>query len=101
MSKYSRADILLSLQRALLGEVSSYLRQVTVDWDNEEIIIRCYFNGPISDIDRESMECVHTSVIADFFPEHSVDLEIIRKDAPAPIGTRGAVVYARREYAAD
>jgi hypothetical protein len=46
---------LLSVQRALSGEVSPPLRGVTVGWYDYVIQLRSYFDGPISEEDRESM----------------------------------------------
>jgi hypothetical protein len=94
----SRATVLLSLQRALLEEVSGDLRGVTCGWDQSKIVIRCLFNGEIIDDDRESMECVSTQVVADF-PEQSIELEIIRLDMPQPLNFQMLMdwVYWRRE----
>lgn len=58
--------IYLSVQRALLGNVSSALRCVAVDWGEKWIRIVCYFDGPVSDEDRESMQLMETEVMADF-----------------------------------
>ncbi len=64
-----RQCVLLSVQRALLGEVPPALRGVTLGWDDSLIYLRCYFDGPISEEDHESMELVATEVMADFFLE--------------------------------
>jgi hypothetical protein len=94
----SRAAILLSLQRALLGEVSGSLRGVTCSWDQSKIVIRCLFDGEIADDDRESMECVATGVITDF-SEQTIELEITRLDMPEPLNPQTLMdwVYRRRE----
>ena len=42
--------------------------------NDSEIIIRCYFEGQITEENEESMDCVATEVIADF-PEHTIDLQ--------------------------
>lgn len=93
-----RINVLLSLQRALLGEISPNIRGITCSWDTSIITIHCYFQAEISDDDRESMECVATEVIADF-PEHRVILECKRLDMPASLNpyTLSAWVYRRKE----
>jgi len=91
----TRSAVFLSIQRALLGEVSSALRGVSVDWDHQTINIRSYFDSEISEDDRESMSSVQTEVLADF-PSHGVNMEIIRLDVPAEL-PQGMFIYVRRE----
>lgn len=80
-----RASLLLSVQRALLGEVSPAVRGVTVGWREHVILLRSYFDGPISAADRDSMSCVGAEVIGDFPEPWTIDDEVIRCDAPAPL----------------
>jgi hypothetical protein len=94
-----RTSVLLSIQRALLGEVRPTLRCVTVGWDSDSIRILCYFDGEISEDDRESMECVLTEVIASFPPSEGdrIQLDCVRRDAPGPIDFLKSTVYRRHE----
>jgi hypothetical protein len=96
-SSQRRSDVLLSIQRALLGEVSPRLRAVTVTFDEKSVAARAYFDGELDDEDRESMSSVETQLLADFPEEHSVTVECHRLDAPAPIADDGTWVFARRE----
>jgi hypothetical protein len=98
--KYSlRNKLFLSLQRALLGEVSASLRCVTCSWDENQIHILCFFDGEISDDDQESMHCVETEVMADFPAEVSVSLKSVRLDYPEPLNPHTLVgwVYKRKD----
>jgi hypothetical protein len=92
-----RASLLLSVQRALLGEVPPALRGVTVGWHDDVIQLRSYFDGPISEVDRESMSCVATEVIADYAEPWTIEEEVIRWDAPEPMDCLAAWAYLRRE----
>lgn len=92
-----RQAALLYAQRALLGEVSAALRGVTVAWQDKTVTVRCYFDGPISDADRDSMESVHTELLADFLPDVDVSLEVRRRDWPDPMESLQEWVYRRRE----
>jgi hypothetical protein len=92
-----RQAALLYTQRALLGEVSPALRGVTVDWGGTAVKVRCYMDGPISDADRDSMEAVHTELLADFLPDIEVNLEVCRRDWPDPMETLREWAYRRRE----
>ena len=97
-----RIEVLLRLQVALLGEIPPALRGITYDWDQDKIVVHCYFDGEIAEEDRESMEDVVAEVIASF-PEHEVILDCIRKDIPEPLNplTLKAWVYHRRENIED
>lgn len=93
-----RCRVLLSFQAALLGEVSPNIRGITSAWNDSTIEFRAYFDGEIPEDDEESMECVATQIIAGF-PEHEVNLQCIRLDAPEPLNPHGltAWVYRRKE----
>ena len=101
-----RQKILLSVQRALLGSVTSNLRGVAIDWNNNEIRIVGYYDGPISDDDREEMSCVDAEVATDFIDAASVDFALHRLDMPERIigldseigpGSHRAWAFLRKE----
>jgi hypothetical protein len=92
-----RCEVLLSLQRALLGEVTPNLRAVTVNYDDTSIHFEAFFDGAISDDEREGMSLVETEVLADFPAVHKVTHEVIRMDAPAMIPKDRIWVYFRKE----
>lgn len=90
-------ELRLVLQTALLGEVGPLLRAVGFRQEAETVGIRFYFDGPISDEDRESASCVVSEVLASR-PEHvPVSGQVMRCDAPAPIPGDAWLVYRRRE----
>jgi hypothetical protein len=91
-----RTRILLSVQRALLGEVSANLRAVTAH-DDELVLVVFYFDGPISEEDAETVSVIHTEIIADFFPEVEVEVKCVRLDAPTRIEDDGLRIYRRKE----
>lgn len=88
----------LSLQRALLGEVSPNLRAVVFSMTGLVIDARFYFDGPISQEDEETVSCVETEVLADYEPGYTVTAHCIRLDFPAPINDDGVWVYLRQEH---
>ena len=90
--------MLLTAQVALLGEVSSTLRAVSLAWSPENIHLRAVFDGEIDEEDRESMECVGTEILASF-PTHELEVECTRLDAPTPLNQLFlmAWVYMRKE----
>ncbi len=93
-----RAQVLLSIQRALLGAVSSRLRGIACAWDHSRISIKAFFDGEVSEVDKEAMEVACSEVLSDF-PEHRVDVESVRLDYPEKLTLSGlnAWVYRRME----
>ncbi len=97
-----RIKVLLSLQRALLGEITPEMRAVAVQWSPNRIAIRVYTDGEAPAEVREDFDAsVVTQVVADFsFPDQgdpSVEFEFARCDAPTRLPDWGQLVYARAE----
>ena len=94
----NRRAVLLTAQVALLGEVSTAVRGITLGWTSQKILLRAVFEGEVQDDDRESMDCVATEILASF-PNHEVDFECIRDDAPESLGPHFlmAWVFVRKE----
>lgn len=101
MSDSRRNTVLMALQQALLGEVVSHLRAVTVEYDDQSVHFCAYFDGDVSEDDRESLSCVETEVMAALPSSNAVTHEAIRLDAPAPIPKDRTWVYYRAERSAD
>lgn len=92
-----KAEVLLALQQALLGEVPANLRVVTVVYDESSIHFDAYFDGEITDDAREAMSRVETEVMALFPETHTVSHTTIRCDYPQPIPKDRTWVYCRQE----
>ena len=60
------ATLRLSIEQALLGEVTSRLQAVTCGVQNRSITVRAYFRGSVTEQDVERIEMVGTEVIAHF-----------------------------------
>jgi hypothetical protein len=93
----SREQVALILQVALLGEVSPALRGVAFRVGDREVQVEFYYDGSVSEEDRESASCVVTEVIAALPEDFSVSEEIVQFDAPARLPTVEAWAYRRRE----
>jgi len=93
-----RISVLLAVQRALLGAIGPKLRGVTVGWSEAEVRVRCLYCGPITDLDRESMNEVEAQLLGDF-PEDHVEVVLESYDEPFALAGRvlDAWVYCRRE----
>jgi len=77
-----RTNLLLSAQHALLDSIPCSLRGVTVGWKGTVIMMRCIFDGDISDDARELLSIAATEILADFPSPYTISFECIRVDAP-------------------
>jgi len=91
-----RVQVLLSVQRGLLGEVTPDLRAVAVAWSTGCVIGRFYYERAITDDMVECVNEIETSVMADF-----PDVEVRFAAVSAPEGTEmdalEAWAYVRAE----
>ena len=87
----------LSIQRALLGEVSDKLRAVTFSVSEIRLDIKFYFDGEVGEDDFESASCVETEVLADYEEGYKVSVRCLRVDFPNSINDCGVWVFRRRE----
>src|SRR5215813_7353975 len=59
-------DLKLSLQSALIGEVTSNMAAVTCALRQNLIVLRCYYFGMPSEADKQRLLAISSEVIADF-----------------------------------
>ena len=91
--------LLLSFQRALLGEVHSQVRQASIRADAAEQVvhIRFEYDGHPSDVVRESCSRVAAKVIADFSGSWGLDEQHVSIPAPSKLSPLVHVAYRRAE----
>lgn len=70
----------LSIQRALIGEVTDKLFAVTVGIEEKNVKINAYFSGEVSEDDRERISVVATEVAADLPEGYMVEDESVSSD---------------------
>lgn len=94
-----RQILLLSLQRALLGEVDPTLRQASVEADAalQTIRLRFEYDGSPSDIARERCSCAAAEVIADFPDPWRLDEQHRAVPMPDPLSPLAHIAYLRAE----
>lgn len=92
-------NILASIQRALLGNVSSNLRAVDVVIENEKIFsIIFYYDKEIDEDEEELSSLTETEFISDFSPPTYETSRIIKVlPHPNKIPQNGFLVYLRHE----
>ena len=94
-----RTELLLSLQRALVGAVPASLRAVTCDWGETKVTLRYIFDGPVDPYDADCMMAVGAEVAADFRDTVALDEQVVRVDHPAGLDHHflRAWAYMRKE----
>lgn len=99
MDQLLRAEVLLSLQGALVGVVPASLRAVTCDWAETKITLRYIFDGPVHPDDVGGMLAVGAEVASDFRDTVALDEQMVRVDHPAGLAPHflRAWAYMRRE----
>lgn len=87
---------LLSVQSALLGEVTPELRAVVVDLDKEDdlLFLRFYYDGEVSEKQIDLWQCAMTESDAG---TRMMDGNVERLDYPQEIPFRGRYAYRRKE----
>ena len=94
-----QAQLLLSLQRGLLGEVRPQLRQASIEADEQGKIIRVRFEydgAPNADA-REGCSCAATEVIADFPAPWQLDEQHVSVAFPLRLSRLQYLAYLRAE----
>lgn len=91
--------IRLSIQRALLCQVTSNLRMVAVEWDEEEqkICLLFYFDKEISDEEKDIASSAAGEFWADFDKTTEAIEKYIQLDFPKPLPFHKCTVYRREE----
>ena len=77
--------VFMSIHRSLLGSIKPNLRGVTYRWEYHNIVVDCYFDGEISEEDKELMSIANAEVYADFPEGWIIEFNCIRVDGPQKI----------------
>jgi hypothetical protein len=96
----NRAEVLASLQRALIGEVFPSLRAVTAEWSTN--LVRFFVHvdgGPPSVEELDSVSSVSAEVAADFPHEVRVEHVVVQWDSALPAPDARLCVFLRGDAA--
>ncbi|MDU6434742.1 MAG: polymorphic toxin type 50 domain-containing protein, partial [Pantoea sp.] len=88
----------LSIQRALLSNVTNNMRAIMAELSENYIKLFFYYDGEVHEDDEEIVSEIEAEVMADFDEHCNFDVSIIRLDYPNPIKNgNGFCVYLRKE----
>lgn len=89
----NRTKLLLSVQRALLGAISSSVLAICVNvTDTIELLV--FAQGELPTEEREALDMSATEITGDFGPHILVDVKII-ENVPNPLPCSGSWVFFR------
>lgn len=97
-----RIRVLLSVQRALLGEVTAKMRSIEVILATDTLHLRVWHEGAATKEEKDDFDAiVVTGIAADLWtgiePPRDPTFEFVRCDPPAKPKTEGVLVFARQE----
>lgn len=97
-----RGRVLLSVQRALVGQVTPQMRFIAVEFSSERIHVIVWHDGAISEcISADFDDGAITQIVADFpWPERGdpqTSFEFVRCDYPQRPDFKGTLVFGRSE----
>jgi hypothetical protein len=93
--------LLLSLQRALLGEVHPTLRQASAEADPiaKVVSLKFEYDGPAAGAARESCSSAAAEVIADFPAPWRLEEQHVAAPSSTPLAPLSCIAYRRAEDA--
>lgn len=97
--KVPEDELKLSTQQGLLGNIFPTLRAVCVESKENLILISFYYDGEISDDDKECCESTLDEIFADcsYGPGMKFETYILRLDFPKKMPLIGHWVFYRQE----
>jgi len=93
-----REEILLSLQRALVGEVFPTMYRVDVEWTDSSVEVTCYVDNceDLDPQDQESLNTIETELTADMPTGVNVLFKIHSTEQAKLIGPNVVTAFMRR-----
>ena len=91
------ADLRLSVQRALVGQMSPKLFGACVDLRDKQVILTFFVAPDLADDERDDLYAVGAMVIADFANDYRIEERFVDvPDMGEPLATAGTWVLLQR-----
>lgn len=78
----NRQFILLSILRALIGNITEDMRAITVDYDDGNVLLKYYLAKNPEKFETELIDDIETEVLADLDEHINVTSEIVATQRP-------------------
>lgn len=94
-----RTQVLLSAQRALIGEIYPEIRAISVAYKDRALRLKYYVNRPVSEVDFERAAIITSEMVADMTNEFELveELCIHSKNRLAELDGQDGWVFAAHE----
>ncbi|WP_418264583.1 hypothetical protein [Flavobacterium faecale] len=91
-------NVLLSAQRAILGEIYVEIRAIAIGFDSKKLTIICYLDRmPIED-DYENLSNIAGQILADIDFETVEERCVFSNDLFSKLDSLDSFIYARKEH---
>lgn len=91
------ADIRLSAQRALLGNIPGSLRAFSVEVSDGVVRLRSIFDGSATNEHVEMLSAAGTEIISDY-PEHLLEEDFRHLPDSSPMEHLAHIIFLRHEF---
>lgn len=78
----SRQFILLSILRALIGNITDNMRAITVDYDDSNVLLKYYLAKQPERFEAELIDDIETEILADLDEHINVTSETVATQLP-------------------
>ena len=90
-------NVLLSAQRAILGEIYVEIRAIAIGFDSKKLTVICYLDRiPIED-DYENLSNIVGQIVADIDFETVEEKCVFSQDLLSKLDSLDSFIYARKE----
>lgn len=90
-------DVLVSLGKAFIGEITENIRAITVNFDYNYASFVVYYDGECTDGNVDGVDCVETEFLSFLPARYRTTYKIIRLDEPDEIPEDEFFFYIRKE----
>lgn len=73
-----------SIERALTGQTPENLAALTAGIEAQQIKLTAYFNGQVTEDDKDNISSIAAEVIADFPEQYSIEEECLTNKTASP-----------------
>ena len=96
---FTPADLRLSVQRALVGQISPKLYGACVDLPGKQVILTFFVAPDLTDDERDDLYAVGAMVIADLADDYRIEERFVDvQDMREPLATAGTWVLLQRGF---
>jgi hypothetical protein len=94
--EFFSAKIRCLMQKAILGNITSNIRQINIEWRENHIYLLFYYHGEIFSLDKENMYQIASKLFS-YLPNFYIFLRYFTINEPILLPVHKEFIYARYE----